>query len=87
MSLGAVSVSIPTCGQPPNPRRFRHALSLLRGCVDRDLVSQKIVGVDELAQAQREASTADTAAQPVPKVLQPDDPLIQVVPPRREPKM
>ena len=55
--------------------------------MDRDLVSQKIVGVDELAQAQREASTADTAAQPVPKVLQPDDPLIQVVPPRREPKM
>jgi hypothetical protein len=46
------------------------------------LLTEKIVGVDELAQAQREASTADTTTQAVPKVLQTDDPLIQVVPPR-----
>jgi hypothetical protein len=47
------------------------------------LLTEKIIGVDELAQAQRQAATADTAAQSVPQVLQADDPLIQVVPPRR----
>jgi hypothetical protein len=50
------------------------------------LLTEKIVRVHELAQAQREAATADTAAQPVPQVLQTEYPLIQIVPPcRREP--
>jgi len=45
------------------------------------LFSEKIVRVHEFAQAQRQATTADTAAQSVPQMLQTHNALIQVVPP------
>ena len=64
--------------QPAGSHRTRVGSGMLFRCSEvartGTVLSQKIVGVDELAQAQRQASTADTAAQPVPKVLQPDDP-------------
>jgi hypothetical protein len=50
------------------------------------LSAQKIVWVHELAESQGETSTADTAAEAIPEVLQADDPLVEIVlPGRREP--
>ena len=50
------------------------------------LLSEEVVGVHELAQAEGEASAPDAAAEAVPQVLQTGDALVQVVPPRgREP--
>lgn len=73
--------------QPASSHRIRFGSVRLFRCSEvartGALLTEKIVGVHEFAQAQGQASTADTAAQPVPQVLQTNDPLIQVVSPGR----
>jgi hypothetical protein len=49
----------------------------------RPLFAQKIVGIHELAQAEREAPTTDAAAQTISQMLQSNNPLIQVLTPGR----
>jgi len=52
----------------------------------RSLSAQKVLGIDELAQAEGEASTADASAEAIPEMLQAGDALIEVFPPGdREP--
>lgn len=47
------------------------------------MLGEKIVGIHELAQTEGKAAAADAAAEAIPQVLQADDPLVQVVSPRR----